>query len=139
VNAQRIRHGGCQCGKIRYAVSGEPLAVYVCHCLECRKQSASAFGMSVKVPRANLTLVAGTPRFWSRQTDRGNRLDCAFCPDCGSRLWHQASDAPAAATIKAGSLDDPVDASTAVHIWVKRKLPGILIPADAKQFDGEPD
>lgn len=131
--------GGCQCGAIRIAVTGEPLALYVCHCLECRKQSASAFGMSLQVPRAALTLTSGTPRFWTRGTDSGRRLDCAFCPDCGSRLWHQMGADSQTVTVKAGCLDAPVDAATAIHIWVKRKLPGIVIPEGATRFDEEPD
>ena len=42
--------GGCQCGAIRYAITAEPGPIYVCHCRECQKQSASAFGISVSVP-----------------------------------------------------------------------------------------
>ena len=45
-----IRTGGCQCGALRYESAGEPIALYVCHCRECQKQSASAFGISVIVP-----------------------------------------------------------------------------------------
>jgi hypothetical protein len=134
-----VLHGGCQCGGVRYSVSGEPTALYICHCRECRKQSASAFGMSLQVPRVALALASGTPRIWSRGTDSGGRLDCAFCADCGSRLWHAAAARPDSVTIKAGSLDAPVDASAAIHIWVTRKLPGIVIPEGARCFDEEPD
>ena len=44
-----MRTGGCQCGAVRYAIGGAPLALYVCHCRECQKQSASAFGISLEV------------------------------------------------------------------------------------------
>ena len=40
-------NGGCQCGQIRYEVSGEPIVLYRCHCTECQRQSGSAFGMSM--------------------------------------------------------------------------------------------
>jgi hypothetical protein len=133
------RHGGCQCGAVRLAVTGVPLALYVCHCRECRKQSGSAFGMSLQVGRADLALTEGTVRFWSRDTDSGGRLDCAFCADCGSRLWHQASAESPTVTLKAGCLDEAVDATDAIHIWVIRKLPGIVIPEGARRFDEEPD
>jgi hypothetical protein len=134
-----MRHGGCQCGRVRFTVAGEPLALYVCHCRECRKQSASAFGMSLQMPRAGLSVTVGAPRFWTRDAHSGARVECAFCPDCGSRLWHQGSHDAATVTIKAGALDAPVDAATAIHIWVSRKLPGIAIPDGAQCFDEEPD
>ena len=41
-------------------------------------------------------------------------------------------------TIKAGSLDEPVDISRAMHIWTSRKLPGTVIPPGAKQYPEEP-
>jgi len=102
--------GGCQCGAVRYEVTAPPVRTYICHCLECRKQSASAFGISVWVRRADFTLGSGTPRFWSRPTDSGRVLDCAFCPGCGSRLWHEyAGGNSEFLTLKGGSLDEPVD------------------------------
>lgn len=131
--------GGCQCGAIRYQLSDGPLGLYACHCNECRKQSASAFGISFIVSQSTLRVTQGEPRFWSRPTDTGNTLDCAFCPECGSRLWHQQRGATDTLSIKGGSLDKPVDLTQAVHIWASRMLPGILLPDGAVQFPGEPD
>ncbi|WP_368566049.1 GFA family protein [Pseudoxanthomonas sp. UTMC 1351] len=131
--------GGCQCGAIRYQLSQAVLELYVCHCRECQKQSASAFGISFIVPQAALQLLQGEPNVWSRSTDSGNTLDCAFCPTCGSRLWHQRRGASDVLSVKGGSLDKPVDLSQAIHIWTSRMLPGIVIPQEADQFSGEPD
>ena len=139
-SAERHRQfGGCQCGQVRYEAPGDPLALYVCHCTECRKQSASAFGISFVVQRSELVLLQGHPSMWSRQTASGHRLDCAFCAQCGSRLWHQSSGRPDTLNIKGGSLDAPVDLGPAVHIWTSSKLPGVVIPAGATCFPGEPD
>jgi hypothetical protein len=129
--------GGCQCGGVRYAHDGDALALFVCHCRECRRQSASAFGLSLLAPRAGFRITQGRPLMWSRRADSGRTLDCFFCPDCGARLWHEADGADTIA-IKAGSLDDPVDLSGAIHIWTKRKLPGVVIPPGAQQFPEEP-
>lgn len=131
--------GGCQCGAVRYELSHAPLQVYVCHCTQCRKQSASAFGISVVVPQAALRVVRGEPRFWSRPTQTGHVLDCAFCGDCGSRLWHRRRGSTGTLNVKGGSLDAPVDLGRAVHIWTSGMLPGIILPRDAARFPGEPD
>lgn len=131
--------GGCQCGSIRYELSRSAREIYVCHCKECQKQAASAFGISVIVPRAAFRLTRGTPKFWSRATDTGHTLECAFCPDCGSRLWHQRRGTAETISVKGGSLDEPVDLRRAVHIWTSRMLPGIIVPEGAAQFPGEPE
>src|SRR5712691_5775293 len=69
----------------------------------------------------------------------GHMLECAFCPDCGSRLWHQRRGTVETISVKGGSLDEPVDLRRAVHIWTSRMLPGIIVPEGAAQFPGEPE
>jgi hypothetical protein len=139
MNGPALRRGGCQCGAVRYELGGPILKIYVCHCNECRKQSASAFGISVFVPREALRLTQGTPRWWSRPTDGGRVVDCAFCPECGSRLWHQRASHADVLTVRGGSLDEPIDLGDAVHIWTSRKMSGVIIPPTARCFAGEPD
>lgn len=133
-----ILTGGCQCGAVRYEIGTQPLEVYVCHCRECRKQSASAFGISVIVPAKAFALKQGRVKTWSRPTDSGGVLRCAFCEVCGSRISHTGGREETI-SIKGGSLDEPPDLTTAPHIWTKRKLPGVVIPDGAVQWSAEPD
>lgn len=139
IAATAPRTGGCQCGNIRYEITAAPRALYVCHCRECQRQSASAFGISVIIEAASFRLAQGTPLRWSRPTDSGRVLDCYFCPACGSRLWHGDLARAVTVSVKGGSLDETPDLSDAVHIWTSRKLDGVIIPASARQFAGEPD
>ncbi len=143
-----MRTGGCQCGEVRYESEGEPLALYVCHCRECRRQSASGFGISLIVPRKGLRVAQGTPKFWTRPTDSGGQIECAFCPNCGSRLWHESEGGSETVSIKGGSekvsikggsLDEPPNISAAIHIWTSRKLPGVVIADAVQQFPEEPE
>lgn len=131
--------GGCQCGGIRYALRDAPEAVYVCHCTECRKQSASAFGISLIVRADAFELTRGAPRVWRRPTETGHRLDCWFCPACGGRVWHASSGSPDVRSVKGGTLDDPPDLTGAVHIFTRSRLAGVEIPAGAPCFPGEPE
>jgi hypothetical protein len=133
-----MRTGGCQCGAVRYESWGEPAALYVCHCTECRKQSASAFGISFIVPRSGFRVTQGNPKFWSRLANSGRHVHCAFCPDCGSRLWHEREGFSYMISLKGGSLDEPVDVTKATHIWTSHKLKGAFIAEDAMQYPGEP-
>ena len=130
--------GGCQCGGVRYRVSSPPKRHYVCHCRECRKQSSSAFGISVIVERDAFHLSRGEPKCWSRPTASGGRLDCWFCPDCGSRLWHENPEDPEI-SVKGGSFDDDIDLTGRPHIWACRKLPGVVIPEGSPCHQREPE
>ncbi len=130
--------GGCQCGAIRYEVRGGPIDLYVCHCRECQKQSSSAFGVSVGVRSADLVVLAGTPRVWTRPAAVQGTLDCAFCPTCGTRVWHGDLARDATVSVKGGSLDAPPDLSRAKHIWTSRRLPGVVIPDGVETHAQEP-
>lgn len=126
--------GGCQCGAIRFRLTASPRKVYACHCSECRRQSASAFGISVIVPLDGVVLERGEPSHWHRPTDSGGTLTCAFCPTCGSRLWHIGG---ADMSVKGGALDIPP--TPTAHIWLTSKVDWMIIPDGAERWDREPE
>jgi hypothetical protein len=64
--------GGCQCGAVRYELADAPHETCICHCQECQKQSASAFGISVMVRSANVRRLTGKLECWSRDRQRAN-------------------------------------------------------------------
>ena len=130
--------GGCQCGEIRYEVRGKPVDLYVCHCGECRKQSSSAFGISLIVRAADFVLLSGSLKVWRRAAAVAGSLDCAFCPTCGSRVMHGNTETDDVVSIKGGSLDSPPDLSNAKHIWISSKLPGVVIPDHVEAYPEEP-
>jgi hypothetical protein len=99
--------GGCQCGAIRYELKAAPLGVWACHCTQCRKQTGSAFGLSMAVPIDALVFTGETPAVWTRTADSGNIVDCLFCPHCGSRIAHRRHNHEGRITLKPGTLDDP--------------------------------
>lgn len=45
----------CQCGSVTFKTPlPQPLALYICHCDACRRQTGSAFGTSAIFPRFEL-------------------------------------------------------------------------------------
>ena len=51
--------------------------------------SPSALSHTMRGLEERLGLTQGAVKSWTRPTDTGRRLRCVFCPDCGSRLWHE--------------------------------------------------
>ena len=80
--------GGCQCGAVRYAITGPPRVVYACHCTECQKQSGSAFALAAVIPQESFRITKGAPAMFPRQTSPTKTMECWFCAACGTRLYH---------------------------------------------------
>ena len=135
--------GGCQCGAIRYRLLGAPAALYACHCRLCQQQSASAFGMSMLVERDAIAFSGAKPRVYLTSGDSGRRKHCAFCGECGTRLYHtyHAGDGGRSTlSIKAGSLDDTSSLAPTHHLWTRSAQPWVApLLEDAVCFEQEPD
>jgi len=129
--------GGCQCGAIRYSLSGKPIVFYICHCLECQKQSSSAFGESFRVNIADLE-IKGEVKTYQRGSASGAIVQCDFCPNCGTRLFHRRKTNGNSLNIKAGSLDDSTWLKPAGHIWTNSKQAWINIEGDALSYEKQP-
>ena len=134
--AEFRQQGGCQCGGVRFELSERPEVIYCCHCTECQKQSSSAFGISVRVKRAALTVWGKTAAFTKASGD--GLTVCEFCPDCGSRLFHNRPAYEDKVNIKGGTFDDSDWLRPVGHIWLKSKQPWVLIPEDTLRYEGQP-
>tara|TARA_R110000772_G_scaffold37859_1_gene89652 strand:+ start:996 stop:1442 length:447 start_codon:yes stop_codon:yes gene_type:complete len=130
--------GGCQCGAIRYSFGGPIPPAYACHCGECKKQSASAFSMSIPLIHDDLT-VTGTPKVFETTADSGKRKYNYFCGDCGTRLWHSGTKPPSTITLKVGTLDHSSNIAPVGHLWVSKKQAGITLDPASDQHDTQPE
>lgn len=128
--------GGCQCGAVRYTLNAEPLAVIACHCTECQRQSGSAFGMSMRINLADLTLT-GSVSTYTRTADSGNSNIGTFCPTCGNRIYNENASLPGFAVLKPGTLDDPSWVRPQAFIWMKSAQGWVPVPEDTPCHDGQ--
>ena len=133
-----VREGGCTCGGLRFQIEGDPVALAVCHCSECQRQSGSAFGMSLVMPEASFSMLAGEPKIFTRIADSGNPVDCAFCSECGTRIYHVPSKLKGTINVKPGTLDNRSWLSPNLHAWTRSKQNWLPIPDDVRTFDGQP-
>ena len=118
--------GGCQCGEIRYRLTGEPVWLAICHCNDCKSQSGGVFGMSLRMREADVKLISGEPKCWTRPPENGGRAKyCYFCGTCGIRLWHTGG--LGFLSIKPGTLDDSSLLAPRYEGWTKRKAPWLTI------------
>jgi hypothetical protein len=106
--------------------------------MECQRQSGSAFGMSVIVPEAGFSLVQGTLKKWVRSSDSGRPVSCYFCPECGTRIYHQSPAYAGYVNVKAGVFDDTRWLKPSTSIWMARKQPWLELTSELACHDGQP-
>jgi hypothetical protein len=115
------RSASCRCGQLKATATGEPVRVSVCHCLDCKKRTGSAFSVQARWLAEHIA-IAGESKSWMHHADSGNRITHHFCPDCGSTV-HYVIDGKfdGLVAIPLGAFDDPYFASPAFSVWEKRK------------------
>ena len=144
MTAASDRQGGCQCGAIRYRLLRAPVALYACHCLNCQKQSSSAFGLSMWVERDAVEFTGAEPRIYRTRGDSGREKVCAFCAECSTRLYHAGGgvreEGSTTLSMKAGTLDDTSVVVPTSHLWTKRAQPWLApVLNGAVCHETEPD
>ncbi len=84
-------------------------------------------------------VLQGALKFWSTTVDDGSEKRCAFCPECGTRIYHALDDTPEIFSLKAGTLDDTSTLEPVAHIWVKRAHHWLnLAHGEALCYDADP-
>ncbi|KAL1746740.1 Mss4-like protein, partial [Schizophyllum fasciatum] len=117
--------GSCLCGAVRIVYTGKPVTKGLCHCLDCRKISGTAFSTNLLFPSTAITLHSGTPRTYTTHGGSGQPITSFFCGACGTTLYRETPVFPGLTVVKAGVLDDAraLDALArpALEIFARRR------------------
>ena len=125
--------GGCLCGDIRYVVTAEPVAVALCHCRNCQKQSGSSRSLNWLVPAGSLE-ITGTVATYEDRGDSGGIVSRQFCPRCGSPIRSLIAAMPGVEALKAGTLDETPDLAPHLAIFTANEAGWETRNADWPRF-----
>ena len=123
------RTGSCSCGSLRATAQGEPVRVSVCHCLDCKKRTGSAFGWQGTWPKAQVQTNGPANRF-VRTSDEGYWVAQSFCPSCGSTIFYEIERRPGMISIPAGGFADPDFPAPRIAVYGSRRSPWVRIEAE---------
>lgn len=129
--------GGCHCGSLQYAIIGEPMTCYTCHCTDCQKATGSAFTISIILEAKNLTVTNGAMRTDSYQLN-GNQLNRYSCKNCGNTIWLASPEHPEVFALRGGTLDDKKSINPIAHIWFQSALPWIQVSPEQTIYEKQP-
>ena len=128
------REGGCSCGAVRYRLASEPLFVHCCHCLNCQRQTGSAFVVNLLIEADRVELVRGSAEAVDVPRDDGSKQKIYRCPECQVAVFSDYGR-PEVLFVRAGTLDDPAAVSPDVHIFTRSKVGWVTLPESTPAFD----
>ncbi len=126
--------GGCSCGAVRYRLASEPLFVHCCHCLNCQRQTGSAFVINLLIETERVELLAGEPQPVDVPRDDGSMQRIFRCPHCQVAVYSEYTR-PEFRFVRAGTLDDPSAVRPDVHIFTRSKVPWVALPESVPAFE----
>lgn len=126
--------GGCACGEVRYRLTSSPIFVHCCHCLNCQRQTGSAFVLNMLIEASRVDLLEGTPTAVDVPREHGPH-QIFRCPTCHVAVWSVYGGRSEVLFVRAGTLDDPKAVSPDVHIYTRSKLPWVALPDGVPAFE----
>jgi hypothetical protein len=129
-----MREGGCACGQVRYRLTSDPLFVHCCHCLNCQRQTGSAFVVNLLIEADRVELLGVEPQAVEAPRDDGSSQRIFRCPTCEVAVYSEYGR-PEVRFVRAGTLDEPRDVTPDVHIFTKSKVEWVRLPDAAPSFD----
>jgi hypothetical protein len=128
------REGGCACGAVRYRLTSDALFVHCCHCLNCQRQTGSAFVINLLIETGRVELLAGEPQPVDVPRDDGSTQTIFRCPTCQVAVFSQYGH-PGFRFVRGGTLDDPTGITPDVHIFTRSKVGWVTLPESASAFE----
>lgn len=132
--ADRVIHGSCLCGAVRFEVTGKPLTMAYCHCSRCRKVGGSA---SVMVRAEDFRWTQGREVVTRYEPEPPWHLVRCFCRVCGTYLGEPETH-PKGFPLSAQAFDDDPEIRPVLHEQTSGKPPWYEIVDLLPQYENDP-
>jgi hypothetical protein len=117
-----VREARCACGALSARAEGDPVRLSVCHCLDCKRRSGSAFSWNATYDAARVA-IDGVHRSFTRSSDEGYWGRFHFCPECGVTVAYEIERRPDMVSIPAGAFADPALPPPEIEVYDERRCP----------------
>ena len=131
------RTASCICRQLTATVTGEPVRVSVCHCLNCKRRSGSAFAVQARFPADHVEM-SGEARTFQLTGDSGGTATFSFCPACGVTVAYVNGGHPeieGLVAIPVGTFAEMDFPAPWVDVYEERKCPWVAVTVDGVRME----
>jgi hypothetical protein len=107
---------------------------HCCHCLNCQRQTGSAFVINLLIEADHVQLLSGIPQSVDVPRDDGSTQRIFRCATCQVAVFSEYGR-PELRYVRAGTLERPSEVTPGVHIFTRSKVPWLTLPSSAPAFE----
>lgn len=124
--------GSCLCGGVRFRIEDKLAPIQICHCGQCRKAQGTPFATNMPVAVSAFTLLSGAELLKAYESSPGKQR--LFCATCGAPIYSRKDARPDVIRVRAGLIDEPLQARPAYHFYTGSKSGWWEISDNLPQF-----
>jgi hypothetical protein len=133
-----MREGRCLCGACTYQISGDPVVVAHCHCIDCQRGTGAGHSTGAMFSEDGFSAAGPTTTFTTK-SESGNGVMRTFCATCGSPLFGRNTGMPGHVTVSAGTLLYSDDLAPQVAIFGRSRRAWDDVATDIPTFEAQPN
>jgi len=126
--------GSCLCGGVSFRIEGDLQPIQICHCSQCRKAQGTPFATNTPLASERFTLLSGAELLTEFESSPGKKR--VFCSKCGSPVYSYRPSLPGTLRLRAGLIDEPLQARPEAHIYAASRCAWWPIDDALPQFPG---
>ena len=116
--------GGCFCGHVTYKAVIDPDRVVVCHCTDCQRHAATAYGVVAVVVDDQFEVTKGSLKTFEKTADSGKKRELSFCPECGTRIYAKPGPGETGLFgLRTGSINQRDELTPKLQVWTRSAQP----------------
>lgn len=127
--------GGCMCGRVRYAITGEPFAINYCHCMSCRRHNGAPVVVLAGYLAAQVQFSGEDRGRYESSPD----IFRGFCSNCGTPLTWEGDGGEELGPIievHVNTFAEPERMVPTSHAFEPKRIPWLQIKDDLPRYEG---
>ena len=120
--------GSCQCGGVRFEVTGPFISLSFCHCATCKKISGGVGTANGRARTEDITVAEGRDLVETFQPQEGSAK--SFCRTCGSNLFGGGWPESEHSSVRLSAIDSGLEQKPDAHIFVRSVATWETLPDD---------
>ncbi|MFT7244541.1 MAG: hypothetical protein ACI82A_001898 [Candidatus Azotimanducaceae bacterium] len=130
--------GRCACGAIQFECNADPIFFFLCHCVDCRKATGSAYAPNVWFSRDSVKITKEPSAHLERGIS-GKDTRHEFCADCGTPIGMCTDATEGIRGFRASTFDDLQGLKPIANVWVSTMLPWEKLDSSLPSFKTQPN